>query len=64
MISFKVDSSQLEALDNICGLLGVSRNKFLNSCVSFVNSCVNLQIDVALGQKKSLDSIPFMSDFI
>lgn len=38
LISFKVDSDQLEKLDHWCELLGVKRNKLLNFLVVFGNN--------------------------
>lgn len=37
MISFKVDTSQLEEFDRTCSGLGIKRNKLLNFMVFYAN---------------------------
>lgn len=63
LISFKVDQSQLERMDLILPQIGLNRNKFINACVVFLLDCIELQISVAIRDKKPLCLIPFMSKF-
>ena len=62
MISFKVDSNQLELMDSLLPKIGYNRNKFLNKVLSTVLYCVNEQILFAERTNKDTRFIPFVSN--
>lgn len=61
LISFKINHQTLQRLDSTISDLPLNRNKFINDCVEFALAAIEIQVEVAKRQHKSLNSIPFLA---
>lgn len=60
LISFKVDTSQLEYLDSVLPLIGWNRNKFMNYALKHALDVLSYQIPVAQKCGRDCSKVNFL----